>query len=164
MSGPVEIVVILAAVAFVLVRRMIGEPAKVRSMLVVPAALSAYGLYEVVGAGRTPASLAFLVGTAAISVVIGALRGLSVRMTRRDGYAFIRYTAVTIGLWVLNLALKFGANLLAHGVDPKNTAAGFLLPVGLGLLAEGLVVYYRALRGNHPVVALRAGRGVAGIR
>ena len=38
-SGPVEIILIIAAIGYVLTRRLIGEPAEVRRMLLVPVVL-----------------------------------------------------------------------------------------------------------------------------
>jgi hypothetical protein len=53
--------------------------------------LSLIGLSDVSGQVKTPLSLLFLVATAAISVLLGALRGVSVRVSQREGLAF-RYT------------------------------------------------------------------------
>jgi hypothetical protein len=97
MSGPVQIVVVLAAVGYVLVRRVMGEPAQAKRMLVLPAVLSLIGLSGLSGQVTTPLSLLFLVATAAISVVLGALRGASVRIWQRDGLAFVRYTGSRSG-------------------------------------------------------------------
>ncbi len=155
MSGPVEIVLVLTAVGYVLVRRMMGEPAQARRMLILPAVLSLIGLSEVSGEVKTPLSLLFLVATAAISVVLGALRGASVRISQHDGLTFVRYTGVTVVLWVLNLAIEFGAHLALGATDPKDAGAvgnSLLLLLGLGILTEGLVVLYRALRSDHRVM------------
>ncbi len=92
MSGPVEIVLILAAVGYLLARRVIGEPAEAKRMLILPVVLSLIGLSDVSGQVKTPLSLLFLVATAAISVLLGALRGVSVRVSQREGLAFLRYT------------------------------------------------------------------------
>ena len=155
MSGPVEIVLILAAVGYLLIRRVLGEPAQAKRMLVLPVVLSLIGLSDVSGEVKTPLSLLFLVATAAISVVLGALRGASVRISQRDGLAFVRYTGATVLLWVVNLAIKFGANLALGAIDPQDAGAvgnSLLLTLGLGILAEGLVVLYRALRHDHQVI------------
>lgn len=163
MSGPVEIVLILAAVGYLLFRRVLGEPAQAKRMLMLPAVLSVIGLSDVSGqavSGQAETSLSslsllFLAATAAISVILGVLRGASVRISRRDGVAFVRYTAVTVALWVVNLAIKFGANLTLGAIDPTDAGAvsnGLLLTIGVGILAEGLVVIYRALRNHHPVM------------
>jgi hypothetical protein len=155
MSGPVEIVLILAAICFVMVRRLIGEPAQAKRMLVLPAVLAVIGLTDVSGQLKTPMAAVFLVATAAISVGIGALRGASVRISQRDGLAFVRYTWVTVVLWAANLVIKFGADVVLKAIDPKDAGAvtsSLLLTLGLGLLVEGAVVLYRALRGDHRVM------------
>ncbi|GAB3971674.1 hypothetical protein GCM10029978_047310 [Actinoallomurus acanthiterrae] len=155
MSGPVEIVLIVAAVGYVLVRRLMGEPAQAKRMLVLPAVLSVIGLSDVSSQVKTPLSLLFLVATVAISVVLGLLRGVSVRISGRDGLAFVRYTWVTVVLWLVNLLIKFGANAWLAAADPKDGGAvgnSLLFTLGLGILAEGLVVLYRALRAGHTVM------------
>lgn len=152
MSGPVEIVLILAAIAYILIRRVMGEPAQVRRMVILPMVLTVIGLSDVSGDVRTRLSLLFLLATAAISVVLGVLRGVSVRISDRDGVAFVRYTAFTVVLWVVSLAIRFGANLALGAIDPTDAGAvgnSLLLTLGLGILAEGLVVLSRAVRGNH---------------
>jgi hypothetical protein len=151
MSGPVEVVLIVAAVVYVMVRRMIGEPAQAKRMLVLPGVLAVIGLTDVAKQVHSAGSLGFLAVTIGISVLFGLLRGASVRVSQRGGLAFVRYTWVTVALWLANLAVKFGANLVAsHGL----TGAGgsLLLTLGAGMLVEGLVVMYRALRDNHPVM------------
>lgn len=155
MSGPVQIVLIVAAVCYVLVRRLIGEPAQAKRMLVLPVVLGAAGLSDVAGQLTTPLSVLFLVATAALSVLFGALRGISVRISERDGVAFVRYTGVTVALWVANVALKFGANEVLRMVDPKDAGAvsnGLLVTLGAGMLVEGVVVLARAMHANHPVM------------
>ncbi|AHH98421.1 DUF1453 family protein [Kutzneria albida] len=151
MSSPVQIVLVLAAVCYVLVRRMMGEPAEAKRMLVLPAVLGAIGLSQVSADLKSPLSILFLVLTAGISVVIGALRGASVRVSARDGLAFVQYTGVTVALWVANLAVKFGANFVLRAIDPQDAAAlgnSLLLTLGAGMLVEGLVVLAKAVRGE----------------
>ncbi|WP_409182826.1 DUF1453 domain-containing protein [Amycolatopsis sp. VS8301801F10] len=155
MSGPVEIVLIAAAIGYLMVRRVIGEPAQAKQMLILPAVLTIVGLSTLSGEVKTAASLVFLVGTAAISVVLGALRGATVRISQRDGVAFVRYTAVTVGLWVANIVVKVGVNLALDAFDPQDAGGvsnSLLLTLGVGILAEGLVVLYRALRAGHQVM------------
>jgi hypothetical protein len=160
-SGPIEIILILAAVCYVLVRRMLGEPAEARRMLILPAVLCVIGVSNVAHDATSAVPLLFLIGSGAISVVIGALRGLSVRLSDRAGLAFVRYTWVTVALWVANLAVKFGGNILIRVVDPHAAAAAgssLLLTLGAGLLVEGLVVLARAMRTDSRVI-WSTGRG-----
>ncbi|MFC4079704.1 DUF1453 domain-containing protein [Amycolatopsis samaneae] len=162
MSGPVEIVLIVAAVAYLMVRRLMGEPAQAKQMLILPAVLCLIGLTNVSGEVKTPLSLVFLIGTAVIGIVLGVLRGATVRISRRDDVAFVRYTAVTVVLWLLNIAVKAGVTYALDTFDPKDAGGvsnSLLLTLGLGILAEGLVVLYRALRGGHQVMWTQGGDG-----
>ncbi|ATY10024.1 DUF1453 domain-containing protein [Amycolatopsis sp. AA4] len=165
MSGPVEIVLIAAAVGYLMVRRMIGEPAQAKQMLILPAILSVVGLSTLSGDVKTAASLIFLVGTAAISIVLGVLRGASVRISRRDGIAFVRYTPVTVALWVANIVVKVGVNFALDAFDPQDAGGvsnSLLFTLGVGILAEGLVVLYRALRAGHQVMWAQGRDGAPG--
>ncbi|HEY8721962.1 DUF1453 domain-containing protein [Pengzhenrongella sp.] len=155
MSGPVEIVLILAAIFYVIARRMIGEPAQGKRMLALPVILLVVGLSNLSGPTLSAMSVAFLVVTCGISVVLGAMRGASVRLTERHGLAFVQYTKVTVALWVANLAIKFGANVLFGAIDPGDatTASNSLfLTFGISLLVEGIVVLTRTLRSNSRVI------------
>lgn len=149
MSGPVQIVVILAAIGYVMMRRIMGEPAQGKRMLVLPAVLVVIGLSDVSGDAQTVVSTLFLVLTGGVSIVLGAFRGASVRLSERDGLAFVNYTAVTVALWVVNLLIKFGANFALSIFDGHAAASvsnSLLLTLGAGMLAEGAVVMLRALR------------------
>lgn len=155
MSGAVEIVVGIAAVCYILARRMIGEPAEGKRLLVLPAVLTAVGLSKVSGDVHSAPSVLFLVVTAGLGVVLGVLRGLSVRLSDRDGLLFVRYTAWTVGLWAVNVAVKFGATALFQAAEGHSVAVAgdsLLLTLGTGMLAEGLVILARAVHTNQRVM------------
>jgi Flp pilus assembly pilin Flp len=62
---------------------------------------------------------------------------------------------VTILLWLVNLAIKFGANSLLQAVDQHDAAAvgnSLLLTLGAGMLIEGVVALNRALRTNSQII------------
>jgi hypothetical protein len=154
MNGPIEVVLILAAVCYVMARRLAGEPAQAKRMFILPAVLLLIGLSGVSEDLRSPTSVLFLVATGGLSVVLGALRGASVRVSGRDGLAFIQYTGVTVTLWVVNLVLKFGGNVVLGLVDRQDAAPvsnSLFLTLGAGLLVEGAVALLKALRTEHRV-------------
>ncbi|HEY4023625.1 MAG TPA: DUF1453 domain-containing protein [Pseudonocardiaceae bacterium] len=157
MSGPIEIVLILAVVGYVLVRRMMGEAAQAKRMLLLPGVLVVIGLTQAGPALHSPAAVVFLLVSAALSVAIGALRGASVKISDRGGVAFVRYTWVTVVLWVVNLSVKFGANFVFAHIDPHAAALGnsLLVTLGLGILVEGLVVMAKVLRSGSQVIWTR---------
>lgn len=149
MSGTIEVIVIVAAVGYVLIRRMIGEPAEAKRMLVIPAILTVIGLMDVVNAAQTPTSLAFLVATMGITVAIALLRGLTIRLFPKNGLVYMRYTALTIVLLVLNLAIKIAANLLLTHLMPsaeQGPGSELVLSLGVGTLVEGAIVLLKAMR------------------
>ena len=149
MSTPVEIVLIVAAVGYVLIRRMAGEMAEAKRMLLLPAILAVIGLSSVDDSVKSTASVVLLAGTIALSVLFGLLRGASIRIYQRDGVAHMRYTWLTVLLWVLNVAAKFGANLLLGSGEAGNSV---MLTIGAGMLVEGVVVLARAVRSEGRIV------------
>lgn len=164
MSGPVEIVLIVAAVGYVLVRRYLGEPAQVKRALVLPAVLSLIGLQHIGGALHSPAAVGFVAATVALGVLFGLLRGASVRLFQRDGIVFMRYTAVTFVVWVASFAVKFGSGYVFGLIDPGAAAAAgntTMLSLGIGLLAEGVVVLAKAVRTGDQVIWSKGRRGAA---
>ncbi|MFD4639994.1 DUF1453 domain-containing protein [Lentzea sp. NPDC058436] len=144
MNATVEIVLIAAAIVFVMARRLIGEPAVGKRLLLLPAILGVIGLTQVV-----PDSLVFLLVSVVLSVAFGVLRGLTIRTYERDGLVMLRYTAMTVVLWVASIAARFA---LGFVLAPAAAGNGLMLVVGAGLLAEGLVVMSKAVRVRGQVV------------
>ena len=141
MSGTVEIVLIVAAIIYVLARRLMGEPAEGKRLLVLPVVLGVIGLTQ------TSLSAALAV-SAALSVVFGLLRGLTIRTYEQDGIVMLRYTAMTIAVWAASIGARFALGF----VTSSNGSNGLMLVVGAGLLAEGLVVLAKAVRVRGQVV------------
>ena len=149
MTAPVEIGVIVVVVGLLIVRRLIGEPADARRMLLVPAALCLAGLSDLGQVAQSPLSVGFLLGISVVSVVLGVLRGASVRVHKRDDVVFMRYTMTTVVLFVANLGVKVGSGLLLGYIDPRAehaVSSGLALTLGVGMLAEGVAILSKALR------------------
>jgi hypothetical protein len=154
-SGPIEIIVIIAVIGYILAKRLIGEPAEVKRMLLLPAILTVAGLVSLAQVAQSPVSIWFLIGTAIVSAVIGLLRGATVRVFERDGIVFMRYRVMTVILWGVNLAIRFGASFVLGMIDPKAehaTSNGLMLTLGIGMLVEGLGVLSKAVRLRGQVV------------
>lgn len=162
MSGPVEVILIIAAVGYILARRLIGEPAEAKRMLLLPVVLTGIGVTDLAKVAQTPVSIAFLVGTTVISLVIGVLRGVSIRVFDNAGIVFLKYTILTVVLWVVNIAVKFGASFVLGVVSPAAEHAasnGLLLTLGAGMLAEGATVLAKAMRTDSRIVWQRGRNG-----
>lgn len=153
MSAPIEILLVIALVGYMLIRRLLGQPAEAKRMLLLPAVLTVIGLSSANGVLHDPVQLSFLVVTTLVGVGVGGLRGLSVKVFVNDGIVHMRYTGITILLWVVNIVVKLGGNFLLSAVDTQaNGGNTLMLTLGAGLLMEGLVVLAKAMRTGGQVV------------
>ncbi|HEX7305868.1 DUF1453 domain-containing protein [Lentzea sp.] len=152
MTGTVEIVLIAAAIVYVMARRLAGEPAVGKRLLLLPAVLGVIGLTQT--SVPSADAVVFLAVSVLLSAVFGVLRGLTIRTYERDGLVMLRYTVTTVVLWVASIAARFALGFAANLLDPGAVQAGngLMLVVGAGLLAEGLVVMSKAVRVGGRVV------------
>ena len=145
----VLVVLVLAAVGYVLASRIAGQPVNTRRLLVLPGVLTAMGLLQlagVVSAGMRPQDLGLLAVGLAAAAGFGAARGTTVTVAVRDGRPWLRYRAVTLALWAATIAVRVGLTVLAHAAGSTVAGSGpaLLLSAGVTLLAEGAVVAHRA--------------------
>lgn len=159
MTQTVEVVLIAAAIIYVMARRLTGEPAVGKRLLVLPAVLGVIGLTQT--SVHSLSAVVFLGASAALSVVFGLLRGLTIRTYEQNGIVMLRYTAMTVVLWVASIAARFAAGFVMNLIDPNavRTGNGLMLVFGAGLLAEGLVVLTKAVRVRGQVVWSKGRRG-----
>jgi hypothetical protein len=137
----------LAAIAYVLVRRLAGEPLEGRRLVVLPLVLTIVGISQLTRLHATPLDVTVLVVEGVLAVVLGALRGLTVQVYARGGHLWYRYRPLTVVVWVGSLLLRVGQTAAGHavGADSNVLGAALLGVLGLSLLAEALVVGKRAL-------------------
>ena len=163
----VLVVLVLAAVGYVLVSRIAGQPVNARRLLVLPGVLTMMGLLELSGAGSAgmgPQDLGLLAVGLAAAAGFGAGRGATVTVSVRDGRPWLRYRAVTLALWAATVAVRVGLSVLAHaaGATVAGSGPALLLSAGVTLLAEGAVVAHRASTvGGRQRQARGAGQHVA---
>ena len=113
----VLVVLVLAAVGYVLVSRIAGRPVNTRRLLVLPGVLTAMGALQLAGAvsaGIRPQDLGLLAVGLAAAAGLGAARGATVAVSVRDGRPWLRYRAVTLALWAATVAVRVGLTVLAH--------------------------------------------------
>jgi hypothetical protein len=146
MTEIIQVVLIAAAIVYMMVRRLMGEPAVGTRLVVLPAVLGGIGLTQV--SVHSASTAVFLAVSAALSVVFGLLRGLTVRVYEQNGLVMLRYTAVTMVLWAASFVARLAAGFVMNLVDPSAAqfGNGLMLGVGAGLLAEGLVLLAKAAR------------------
>ncbi|MFI1989922.1 hypothetical protein [Actinoplanes sp. NPDC020271] len=157
---------VIAVLAYTMVRRFMGEPLTARRLFVMPLVLTAYGLYTVAQTGfaHATADLVALISGGVIAVAGGALRGRTVQVHVRDGHVWYRYTWVTLAVWAALIALRFGqaAAAVSLGADRPVLTASMVLALGLSFLGEAAVVGPRAMATGAPFAPRRRDRNTAG--
>src|SRR6185312_11307944 len=81
----------------------------------------------------------WVVGTLVGAVVLGALRGMAMRVWDTNGWVVRRANLVTMGLWLVTLVLQFAGDAAAGLVG-----ASFLIFLGLTMAAQRYVEFRRA--------------------
>ncbi len=149
------ILLIVLGVGFVLARRMIGEQVEIKGLLILPLVLTGIGVSQLGGIhDLDAATVTFIALSVVLSVGLGLVRGRTVHLGERGGELWMRYRVSSVGLWVLNLAIKGALVPLQHAVSPAAASAAnhaLLFSIGLGILAETAVVLLRALDTNASV-------------
>lgn len=163
MSDPIEIILVVALVAYVLIRRVAGQPAQGKKLLLLPVVILAIGVLSL-SHTWSPVAVGFLVATTGISFIIGILRGVSVKLFEKDGIVWMRYTGKTVALWVFNIVIKIAAAVALAVVNPTaahQESSGLLISLGMGILMEGVIVANKALHTDTHLVWAKGKNGEA---
>lgn len=151
MNGWLLAALILVAVVAVIIKRLRGEPVNARDLFAPPAVLIAIGVFSVARAeGLTDADIAWAAGGALLGCALGALRGVTVELSDRDGFLWQRYTGRTFGVTVISLLAMAGFGLLAVRMGMHEAARPAQLGIGVSFLGEALAVGYRGLASGTP--------------
>ncbi len=114
-----------------------------------PVLLGVLGLFSLLsypnGHHVTGGAWAWVLATLVIGApVLGALRGLSMRIWAGNGWVFRQGSALTMGLWLVSIGVHVAVD--SAGGDTAGLAgSSFLLYLGLTLWAQYAVVQRRAL-------------------
>lgn len=155
------VALVLCAVAYVVVRRLLGEPLNARDLCGPPLVLTGIGVYQLTRADLTGADIAWLAGGVVVGLACGAVRGATIVLFTRNGVLWQRYTTRTFAVWVLSLLASGGYALaaLAGGMHPD--ARPMLLSIGIGMLGEMAALGLRALATGRPFSPERKDSAVA---
>lgn len=149
------IALVVLLVGYLLVRRMTGQLMEARRMLILPAILTLVGLASLNSTALSATAIGFLLLGCVVGAGFGAVRGYTVRISERNGAAWMRYSVATIGLWIAAIAVRLALVPVENLVDP--TAASVagqaaMVAVGVGFLAESVAVLYRAMHSEATIV------------
>jgi hypothetical protein len=141
-----SIIIAIAVVGFILVRRLQGEavPAP-KKLFVLPIIVGVIGLENISRAKPNAIALGVIVAGSALSLGLGMLRGRFDRVSIVNGAPFMAWTAGSIVILVVNLFLKVVLDLggVAAGGTKAALTSSILLSLGLTLLGEAAVIWTR---------------------
>lgn len=144
------VVLVLGAVAYVVVKRLLGEPLNARDLCGPPLILTGIGIYQLTKVGLVGADIAWLAGGVVVGLACGALRGATIVLFTRNGSLWQRYTKKTFAGWVASLLVSGGYALLAMAGGMHHDARPVTLSIGIGMLGEMAVLGLRALSTGQP--------------
>jgi hypothetical protein len=153
MNTTTNIVIGLAVLALLLVRQLRRRTVKEDGRPVVLLVLAVIGVVQladyVAGHPVAGTAAAMLVASVALAAAFGAVRAYTVRLWREDGVLYQQGSLVTVALWIVSIAVHYGADLLIAHNDTAAQGlanAALLLYIAVSFGVQRLVVRSRSLR------------------
>ena len=142
-----NIAIYLALIVYLVAKRMIGFPAgPPRKLFALPVIAVVIGWGDATKGVHTPVDATLTVAGCVLSLALGLARGRADRMSERDGAPYVQWTWLSLGLFAVNLLAKLGLDLAGVAAGESAEAAGhsLILTIGLTLLGEAAVIWYRS--------------------
>jgi hypothetical protein len=151
MSEFVTVIAVVALVAYVIGRQIMGEPLRGKRVVLLPAILTVIGLSDLGGHLR-PIDVACLIAGALVVAGIGVAQGSVIRLESRDGALWGQMPVKGLWLWALLVASRILMTVVALGLGAHVAASSsaILLMLGINRLAQSAVVLPRALSAGVP--------------
>jgi hypothetical protein len=134
----------------VVYRQFRGGTLTMRGLALMPGILLVAGAYLTFEAlpGASGTEIDLLVADLAVLSLLGALRGMSTRLSTQDGYAFQKGTPLTLVLWLATIGARIGFVVLGGhlGAVGPLMSASVALTLGLSIGIQNAVAYLRAHR------------------
>lgn len=164
-----DILIVIAVIAYVIGRQVMGEPLRGKRLIMLPAVLAIIGIVELSqGKGQHfgAADGLCLVISGVVAAAIGVAQGASMRLESRNGYLWGRMPVKALWWWAALLASRGAVTLLAIGMHAHvaESTASILLTLGINRLAQAAVVAPRALSAGVPFAPEKNGRILFGDR
>jgi hypothetical protein len=144
------VILLLGAVAYVVVKRLFGEPLNARDLCGPPLILTGIGVYQLTRADLAGTDVAWLIGGVVVGLACGAVRGGTIVLFTRNGTLWQRYNKTTFAVWVVSLLASGGYALLALAGGMHHDARPTTLSIGIGMLGEMATLGLRALATGQP--------------
>jgi hypothetical protein len=144
-----EIVAVIAIVAYVIGRQLIGEPLRGRRLMVLPAILVVVGATSLVGHGQhlVTSDIVIITIGGVVAAAIGAVQGSRMRLEARNGTLWGQMPVSSLWLWLALVISRVIMIVVASNIGAHIAAgaAPILLTLGINRLAQAAVVAPRAL-------------------
>lgn len=143
--------IVLAAVAYVVAKRLAGEPLNARDLAGPPLVLTGIGIYQLTKiTGLTGADYLWLAASIVTGIGLGVVRGTTIKLFTRDEVLWQRYSGRTFAVWIVSLVVSGGFGLLAKAGGMHDEARPLMLSIGVGMLGEMASLGLRALSTGRP--------------
>jgi hypothetical protein len=157
-----EVLAVIAIVAYVIGRQLLGESLRGKRVLLLPAILTVVGLTRLGGGGHHvhPADVACLVVSGVIAAAIGAGQGAMMRLENRDGGLWGRMPATGLLLWVALIGSRLVMTVVASalGAHVAASTAPIVLMLGVNRLGQAALITRRALAAGIPFAREKDGK------
>jgi hypothetical protein len=143
--GMLMVLIVAALIVVMIVRRLAGEPLRIKQMLIIPVVLAGLGIHQLAGTRVTGGMLTYLAVGSVVAAGLGLVRGMTVAVYERNGVVWMRYRPLTIAIWVLSVAVRGGMTLAARSAGVHLPAETTMLLAAVSLLAEAAMIAPKAL-------------------
>jgi hypothetical protein len=141
------IAIAVALIVFVLAKRVRGEAVREpKKLFLLPHVEGVIGLENISHAKPNAVDIAVIAIGSALSLGLGLLRGKFDRVTLVNGSPFMSWSAASVAVLAVNVLAKLAldAGGEAAGGTSSALSSSILLSLGLTLLGEAAVVWFRA--------------------
>jgi hypothetical protein len=141
------IAIAAALIVFVLAKRVRGEAVREpKKLFLLPIVVGVIGLQNVTHAKVNTIDIAVIAAGAALSLGLGLLRGKFDRVTLVNRSPFMSWSAASVAVFAGNVLAKLAldAGGVAAGGTSSALSSSILLSLGLTLLGEAAVVWFRS--------------------
>ncbi|BBA98061.1 hypothetical protein RVR_4104 [Actinacidiphila reveromycinica] len=150
----IEVLAVIAIVAYVIGRQLLGESLRGKRVLLLPAILVIVGLTRLSGGGHHlhPVDVACLVVSGLVAAAIGAGQGAMMRLENRQGGLWGQMPPRGLVLWVALVGFRVAMTVLAGalGAHVAASSAPIVLLLGVNRLGQAAVITRRALAAGIP--------------
>lgn len=154
MSGTIRILAVIAIIAYVIGRQVLGEPLRGKRFVLLPVVLTVIGIVDIShGAGHVAVTdLALLTLNGALALVVGIALGRSMRLASRGGYLWGQLPVRALWWWALLIVGRLALMGVAQATHAHLAASStsILLVLGINRVAQAAVVLPRAITAGVP--------------